>query len=175
MPGTGRPTPTRQQQQDPVRWADKCPTLIGAPACSFRTGGDRWKVKAVDGRWQAGRQASPSGTAAFPDKWRVHQVRRRRTARLGVTVRPRRVEETEPAMRPMTHPFQKIPRRGHGLFHARERSKHVPTSPRQLNAHRRLTRASNLRRRPRRHRVTVSPAMSSISCGSRINEGLALC
>lgn len=56
MPGTGRPTPTRQQQQDPVRWADKCSTLIGAPACSFRTAGDRWKVKAVDGRWQAGRR-----------------------------------------------------------------------------------------------------------------------
>lgn len=127
------------------------------------------------GRAMAGRQASPSGTAAFPDKWRVHQVRRRRTARHGVTVRPRRVEETEPAMRPMTHPFQKIPRRGRGLFHARERSKHVPTSPRQLNAPRRLTRASNPRRRPRRHRVTVSPAIPASPAAAALMGGLALC
>lgn len=62
----------------------KIPCIQTWPKCStLIRGGFFWtdgngcrKVKAVDD----GRQISTSGAAAFGDKWRVDQVRRRRTA-----------------------------------------------------------------------------------------------
>jgi hypothetical protein len=101
----------------------------------FRTGGDRWKVKAVERGWQA---SVAVGAAAFGDKWRADQVRRRRTARhqhrrpLPLPV----VDEAESSRRPMTHlpPEDTIPP---AFFLAQARTVQARAGPLpQLHAHR---------------------------------------
>jgi hypothetical protein len=133
----------------------------------FRTGGDRWKVKAVERGWQA---SVAVGAAAFGDKWRADQVRRRRTARhqhrrpLPLPV----VDEAESSRRPMTHlpPEDTIPP---AFFLAQARTVqaragplpqlHARTPPLSLCAS-----ASDGRRKCHR----------PISCGNRINGRRAL-
>lgn len=94
----------------------KIPCIQTWPKCStLIRGGFFWtdgngcrKVKAVDD----GRQISTSGAAAFGDKWRVDQVRRRRTARHCTArhQRPRRVDDADSSICPMTRAPEDIDR-----------------------------------------------------------------
>jgi hypothetical protein len=76
-----KPSPARAACGE-RRIADKCATSTAALGCDGRErvrAGERAREEKVD----AGRRPRRARPAAFGDKWRVKQVRRRLTARLG--------------------------------------------------------------------------------------------
>jgi hypothetical protein len=78
-----KPSPARAACGE-RRIADKCATSTAALGC-FWTGGNGCALgeRAREEKVDAGRRPRRARPAAFGDKWRVKQVRRRLTARLG--------------------------------------------------------------------------------------------